>query len=67
MYLLEKQNVPISDEYSSVIDYTNFLIPRKLQVYNYDINLVFNCKEKKDERVWKYHLEFCSWDDIKLT
>ena len=67
MYLLEKQNVPSLEEFNGVVDYRNFLIPRRIEVDNYDINIVVDCKEKKDERGWKRNLKFYSWDNIKLT
>ena len=67
MYLLEKQNVPSFEEYNGVIENKNFLIPRKLEVNTYDINIVFNCKEKKDERGRNYLLTISSWYEVKLS
>ncbi len=67
MYLFEKQNVPSFEEYNGIIENKNFLIPRKLEVNNYEINIVFNCKEKKDERGRTYLLTVSSWNDVKLS
>jgi hypothetical protein len=67
MYLLEKQTVSVLEEYSnSVIEYRSELVPRKVQVGIYDINVVFNCKENKDERGRRYTLDVSSWQDVEL-
>lgn len=68
MYFLEKQNIPVLDEYYSTnLNYRMDLIPIKLDLGKYDINLVFNCKEKKDERGRNYLLTASSWNDVKLV
>jgi hypothetical protein len=67
MYLLEKQKVPSSEEYSNVIDYRHFLIHRRLKADNYNLNIVFNCKEKKDVRGRTYLLTVSSWNNVNLV
>jgi hypothetical protein len=68
MYLLEKQTVSVLEEYNnSVVEYRSELVPRKLQVGIYDLSLVFNCKEKKDERGRRYTLDVSSWQDVELV
>jgi len=65
---MEKQEIQILDENN----YTNLnsridLTPIKMEYGKYDMNIVFNCKEKKDERGRTYLLTISSWNDVKLN
>ena len=68
VYFIEKQDNQVLDEnYYTNLNSKIDLVPIKQEYDKYDINLVFNCKEKKDERGRTYLLTVSSWNDVKLS
>ncbi len=68
IYFIEKQNNQVLDEnYYTNLNSKIDLVPIKQEYGKYDINLVFNCKEKSDERGRTYLLTVSSWKDVKLS
>jgi hypothetical protein len=66
-YLLTKQSTLIDYTEANFSEETDEITSTKFKFGKYNINIKFNCNERKDERGNRYTLDINSWEDVKLT
>lgn len=66
-YLLTKQYTIFDYTEANFSEETYTINHTKFKFDKYDINIKFNCNERKDERGNKFTLDIKSWEDVKLS